>query len=178
MQQGISTLEILDTAVKVGIGALISGVSTYLVTRLQQKGEIEQERRTRQAQLLQGIAEQVEDINHVYLKYWALITDAIRRQKSGQSLSEEKQKEHDETKRELFHIFKELTNAEAKLMLIGEEKASHLVRDYGNQVALFKKTVVIDENPLPDDEIEQWKEKIFEYRKKLFAELSTIYKKT
>ena len=40
----MSYLEILDTAIKIGLGALISGVTTWKVTRLQHKNEDEKER--------------------------------------------------------------------------------------------------------------------------------------
>ena len=177
LQQGISNLEILDTAVKIGIGALISGVSTYFVTRLQQKGEIEKERGRRQAELLEGIAQQVEIINHIYLKYWAFTTDAIKRKRSKKPVSKDKQQEREDIKTELFHAFKELTNAEAKLMLIGETKALHLMRDYGESVANFRKVVNLDNENISEEEIQQWKDKIFEYRRQFFDELSKIYKK-
>lgn len=177
LQQGISSLDILDTAVKIGIGALISGLSTYFVTRLQQKGELEKERRSRQAELLQGIAEQVEIINHIYLKYWSFTTDAIKNKRLKKPINKDKQQERENVKSELFHAFKELTNAEAKLMLMGESKASHLMRDYGENVASFRKVVNTDNEEISEEEIQQWKDKIFELRKQFFDELSRIYKK-
>lgn len=178
IQQGISSLEILDTAVKVGIGALISGISTYLITKLQQKGDLEKERKERLSLLLQQVAEQIEETNHIYLKYWAVTSDAIRYVKAGEVISERKEKEREEIKSELFHTFKELTNAEAKLMLIGENNAAYLLREYGNLITDFRKTVVVAENPLSDSEIETKKDEIYSKRKLLFTELSEIYRRT
>lgn len=177
LQQGISTLEILDTAFKVGVGALISGFSTYFLTRLQQKGEIEKERRSRQAELLQGIAEQVENINHIYLKYWAFTLDAIKRKRSRKIINKDRQQEREDIKKELFHAFKELTNAEAKLMLMGETKASHLIRIYGEDVSSFRKVVNVDNENISEEEIQRWKDKVFEGRNQFFNEISKIYKK-
>ncbi|MFW1433713.1 hypothetical protein ACEV94_22605 [Vibrio parahaemolyticus] len=60
----ISYLEIIDTAVKIGLGALISGVTTWKVTKLQHKNDNEKLRRTHKLESLESVAEQVEIFSH------------------------------------------------------------------------------------------------------------------
>lgn len=48
----ITYMEILDTAVKIGLGALISGVTTWKITQLQHKNDDEKQRRTRKLESL------------------------------------------------------------------------------------------------------------------------------
>ncbi|MBX7134794.1 MAG: hypothetical protein K1X67_19165 [Fimbriimonadaceae bacterium] len=61
-------LEIIDTAVKVGLGAAISGATTYLVTMRAHKHEVRKELRKEQTELLKKGAAQFESsgalINH------------------------------------------------------------------------------------------------------------------
>lgn len=176
-QQGITMLEIIDTAVKVGLGALISGIATYFVSMAQQKGTTEQERRKRLAEILQEIAEQIENVNHVYLKYCALTTEALRCQRDGVIWVESRKNEREQVKGELFNVFKELTNAEAKAMLINETNISELIREYGEKVTEFRRLVVLNDNPITDDEIEKLKTDILNIRKSIFKTLSDAYKR-
>ena len=176
--QTLTTLEVIDTAVKVGLGAIISGLATYFVTRLQQKGLIEQEQRKRKAEIVQGVAEQIENINHAYLKYAALTRSALLRIENGVEWTEAQRGEREQVKTELFNSYRDLTNAEAKMMLIGEVRASELVREYGEKITKFRQIVAIKEQHPSDNEIEILKTDILNTRKQLFAALSTIYKHT
>ncbi|HEY6095700.1 MAG TPA: hypothetical protein VIU93_12185 [Gallionellaceae bacterium] len=48
----VTELEIIDTAVKVGLGAAISGVTTYLVTMRIHKHEVRKDLRKEKTELL------------------------------------------------------------------------------------------------------------------------------
>lgn len=63
-------LSIVDTAVKIGLGALISGVATYWVTKLNHENDIAKTKIKRQRELLEDIAGQTEEFSNAVLKYW------------------------------------------------------------------------------------------------------------
>ena len=67
----ITILQIIDTAVKIGLGALISGIAAYLVTKTTHREEARKLRSRRRSDLFEQVAEQVEEATHVALKYWA-----------------------------------------------------------------------------------------------------------
>ena len=58
-----SILDILDSAVKIGLGALISGVATYSVTRLRYSQEAKQKISTRKREIIEDAAEAIEKFN-------------------------------------------------------------------------------------------------------------------
>jgi phosphopantetheine adenylyltransferase len=73
-----SLIDVLDTAVKIGLGALISGISTYWITRQKDKSDSVKEYERRHRTILEQVAEETEQVNHVYLKYWALVVEWLR----------------------------------------------------------------------------------------------------
>jgi len=170
-----TTLEIIDTAVKIGLGAAITGLGTYLVTRLNHKHDRIKERSKRYFDTLEKTAEQIEDITHTSLRYWALVTEWVR---NGNHLLDHRQKELTETQHELFNSFKNLTVAEAKLLLIGENKAANMVRQYGTFLKEFRANYHIRRKDMTVEQLEGESATLIEKRKLLFDELAVSYKRT
>lgn len=71
-------IDVLDTAAKIGLGASISAIATYWHFKQRYKADSVKEYEKRHHSLLEQIAEQAEQLNHVYLKYWALIIKWVR----------------------------------------------------------------------------------------------------
>ena len=69
----VTPVEIIDTAVEIGLGALISGAAAYWIARLNHDREMEKERTRRRRELFESIAEQVERFTHATLKYYGLM---------------------------------------------------------------------------------------------------------
>jgi len=65
-------LDVIDTAVKVGLGAAISGVSAYWMARSKSRDDSRRERMVRHHDLLEKSAEQLENFSHIFFRYWAL----------------------------------------------------------------------------------------------------------
>lgn len=58
-----SLIDVLDSAVKIGIGALISGFATYSVTKLKYRQEVRKNIDTRRHEILEKAAENLETFN-------------------------------------------------------------------------------------------------------------------
>lgn len=54
-------LDIVDTAVKIGLGALISGLTTFIITRKNHSNELIKERREKKASALEFAIENIEE---------------------------------------------------------------------------------------------------------------------
>ncbi len=54
-------LEIIDSAVKIGLGALVSGIATYLVTRTNHRHELRKADREERRTLIRNISRVLED---------------------------------------------------------------------------------------------------------------------
>lgn len=169
-------LSIVDTAVKIGLGAAISGIATYSITRYKQKSDKELKQVQRKIDSLDIIAEQTEEFSHVCLNYWARILDWSRKKEKSKPISDSLEKELKAVRTELFNSYKTLASAESKLLLMGENKAAELLRFYGEQLTRFYSTVFIGNHNVPISDIEEWRVLILSERELVFNELSRIYK--
>ena len=168
-------IDVLDTAVKIGLGALISGVSTYWLTKQKEKSLSTKEYETRHRDILEKVTENVEVVNHAYLKYWALVVEWLRYKNNKNEWPANRQTELDKAKDELFHAFKSLTEAEAKLLLVNEKIAYKAIRDYAEEVIKFRRTYFIDNHEMTEDQINKNKGVIKEIREKFFEIVSESY---
>jgi len=168
-------IDVLDTAVKIGLGALISATATYLHSKYKDKADSAKEYEKRHRSLLEQVAEQAEQLNHVYLKYWALVIEWVRYNKNDKEWPEERRSELEVTKNELFVSFGALTSAESKLLLVGENKAYLKLRELGDAVVQFRRSFYVDKNSLTESELDKKKSEIRELREELYKLLSSTY---
>ena len=68
----MTLLEILDTAIKIGLGALITGIITYFNQKVNLKAQQNKENKEFNRNLLTKISSDIEEINHLILKIWAI----------------------------------------------------------------------------------------------------------
>ena len=168
-------IDVLDTAVKIGLGASISAIATYWHFKQRDKADSAKEYEKRHRSLLEQVAEQAEQLNHVYLKYWALVIEWVRYEKNGKDWPTDRRAELEETKTELFTSFGALTSAESKLLLVGEDEAYSKLRELGEAVVQFRRTCYVDKKSLTEEEIESKKVEIKKLREELYELLSSTY---
>jgi hypothetical protein len=171
----VTSLDIVDTAVKIGLGALISGVSTYFIARFNHKREQEKARVNRRRELIEGIAEQIEAFTKSSLTYWALTCERAEYERKGWEMPEQRLSLW--TTAYLEDVFPELANAEAKLLLIGEEMSQKLVRAYGDFVNEFRIRSCPDGKNLAieSEELTKFRTTLLGKREEVFRQLSIAY---
>ncbi|XKH01133.1 hypothetical protein LG325_13760 [Marinobacter nauticus] len=169
-------LDIVDTAVKIGLGAAISGIATYAVTRYKHVSDKSLEATQRKRDALSQVAEEVEEFSHISLNYWARILDWTRKRANGKSPNETQEQELRLVRTELFNSYKVLASAESKLLLMGEQEAQDLVRKYGEELTKFYSKAFVGDHGMSIDEIQGWREVILSGRIKVFNELSRVFK--
>lgn len=172
----ITSLEIVDTAVKVGLGACISAVSSYALAQANHQREAGKERTQRRRELLESVAEQTEAFSHSALRYWALMAEWTRYQIRGKEIPEERLQMAEETRSELFDAFRNLSSAEAKLLLLGEGDAQALLRDYGEAVVVMARDAYVGRKGLTEERMLQHRAEFLQNRKALFTKLSEVYR--
>lgn len=172
----VTALEIIDSAVKIGLGALIASVSAYYLAMSQHSRELQKEKIRREFDLLKQISEQVEQFTHTALKYWALIGEWARSERIGATLPEARTSLLLSVTDELFASFKEMTYAEATLSLLGYKKAQALARAYGEIVRDFRSTANRLVGPLTEEQSQEWRGRILHARENLFDELGVCYR--
>lgn len=169
-------LEVIDTAVKVGLGALISGFSAYWMAKSKSRDDLRRERLIRHHGLLEQSAEQIENFSHVVLRYWALIVEFVRNKEKKIEPQSDRVEEIAKTKAEVFNAFSDLTSAESKLLLLGHTEAQKLLRNFGDLAKHVRRYAWEGNKTLSEEQMEEFRSQLLDAREKLFNELSRIYR--
>jgi hypothetical protein len=173
----ITALDIVDSAVKIGLGALISGVATYWLTKLNHDKTIEKERAQRKSDLLEAIAEQVAHFDQLALDYWEKVANWLAFSPQTEAMSDTLSTELSELERRIKEGYKELKSAETKLSLLGELKSQRLVREYGLFVKIYRHEI-IERRKLSVGELDLYKKQLREKLEAFLTELSNSYLRT
>ncbi|WP_201288124.1 hypothetical protein [Psychromonas sp. L1A2] len=169
-------IEVADTAVKIGLGGLITLVGTFFIAKLNHKHEYKKDRQKRFHDALELVSEQIEEMTHVSLRYWAFVTEWVRNNQKDLGLTDKRQQELDKTKIELFDQFKNLTVAESKLLLLGLKVPSQLLRDYGVFLKEMRRDYYDGKKSITEKQMEEVRTTLLAKRESLFQSLSSSYK--
>ena len=167
-------IEVVDSAVKIGLGALITGIIAFVLSTTQHRNDRKKAKVAREFEMLKEVAEKAENFNQTALKYWSLSSDWRRRLAIDNSL--EKPIELSIAQNDFFDSFKELTKAESLLLLFGYSNASLKVREYGESIIGFYNRVKNIDLPFNSNDAANYRKSMIEKRTELFKILHEIYK--
>ena len=166
----LTALQIIDTAVKVGLGALISGFATFFVTRASHKEQRRREHSDRKSDLLEGVARQVETATHLALDHWTFVAALKEKDVSDQLVSKLL-----ESRSHLRESFKELSSAEGVLLLLGQNEAQTLLREYGEFMGEYVFNLVPKLDSMEAEQVRSVRLDLLQKRRDFFAALSGAY---
>lgn len=169
-------IEIVDTAVKIGFGAAVTGIATFVNNRHSHTRSMEKERYAKNAEMLESITLCIEEATHSLLKHWAHIVDWARIIERGDEPTPKKIKLIAEYRTELFHLFKGLTNSEGRLLLLGYTNQQKSLREYGQLISDYNRYASVHNDQTKVTELEAWRQKILDAREKLYTSLNSAYR--
>lgn len=171
-------LEIIDTSVKIGLGGVITLAGTFIISKMNHKHEINKDKARRYYDSLESVSQQIEEMTHVSLRYWALVIEWARNNEQKKiGLTEKRQEELKKTKTDLFDQFKNLTIAESKLILLGLTNSSLLLRDYGDYLKEMRRSYYDGKHCLEEKEMDDVRKNLLIKREALFKSLASDYQK-
>jgi hypothetical protein len=127
----VTPIEVLDSAVKIGLGALIGGVVSYMVARL----NLEKDRSVRRREILEAIVEQVEKASETFM------SESVPFSERDAGFTE---------------FLKQIPGIEAKLLLLGDKRSLRALRDYREAYESLQKEA--KDNKEGTDNPAYWKE--------------------
>ena len=169
-------IEIADTAIKIGLGAAISGVSAFLINRQTHNKNLEKENYSRNKETLESVTLSIEELTHALLKYWSYILEWAKNNEKGVQASKEKTDSIIELRGDVFNLFKGLTNSEGRLLLIGCVEQQKKLREYGSLISEFYRYASRNNEKMQSSEIEVWRTNILEAREQLYSSLNKSYR--
>jgi|GEM_PF-5066307 len=172
----ITPIDVVDSAVKIGLGAAISGFATYWLAKTSHDNTVRKERAQRKRDMLEAIAQQVATYEEVLRQHWRAAINWIQFEPAAEPMSEAKHVEFASLVNECFDVRKEMTSAEAKLLLLGEIKCQALLKDYQASAVIFR-TELIANREVTVDELREYEQHLKLKREAFFAELSEVYRR-
>jgi len=133
-------LELLDTSLKVALGALIAGVTAWWVMRRNAIVGSRSPQEDRRLSLLEEVSSQVGQVTHIFAKYSSLAAESVQ---FGERWPQARKQELDTVSADLVREFKCLADAESKLLMLGEKNLERSLRLYGSQIAVFRRQVYV-----------------------------------
>ncbi len=166
----IAIWPIIDTSVKVSLGAIIAGLCLWLnYRRFPQSSESKPNRRM---EILEGISSDVGCVNHVFAQYSSLAIESTR---FGSRWPQARKEELARVNCELVREFKKMAEAEAKLLMLGEKALEKTLRLYGSRIAQFRKQVYVGRQDITEQDIVKIKQDIMTLREQFYDILSHKY---
>ncbi|WP_347333028.1 hypothetical protein [Marinimicrobium locisalis] len=171
-----TVIEVVDTAIKIGLGGIIGFVSTYTVTRLNHTHDANKERSKRHFDAIEQVAAHIEEFSHVALKYWALVVECVRVENDGKEWPKERAEQLNIVKAEYFSEAKNVTVAESKLLLLGLNAASEKLGNYTEFLKVLRRKYYVGKHGLTEEVMDNVREELLSLRQEFFNELSKAYK--
>lgn len=169
-------VEIADTAVKIGLGAIITGTSAYILARHSHLKSIEKEYLFKHREVMESVTLDIEEMTHVLLKYWSFILEWARNKDRGIENSKDKSDQIKSLRSEVFSLFKGLSSAEGRLLLLGCKEQQMCLREYGEKISEFYRYASRNNDEMDCSVLEEWRSKLLANRENLYSSLSKAYK--
>ncbi|GAA0548645.1 hypothetical protein GCM10009098_15310 [Rheinheimera aquimaris] len=170
---------VVDTAVKIGLGALISGIAAYQVTRLKNQHESEKSKSTVIKDLILEAAKSADEYFDYTYRYFSKL-DGIRISSEKFEFTDDDWKEAEKI---INEIDSELTvartnyyNAQSKLELLGLSQQAELLSTYSSGAEKLRKFYFADGRSVPTKEfLGEWCKKYVPIKKEFRESLSESF---
>lgn len=167
-------LALADSAIKIGLGATITGVATYYNSKLNHNQAKEKDRLSRKRELLENVADSVEVFSRRLRDYIALMSDWRDFDDPEKELPGHRKK-IEKCQQEFYDGFHELTSAECKLLLVEEIPSRDQVRAYGECAQELYMNIHIDGEKAEEEVFKDIKRRLKKHYEGAFDEMSKAY---
>jgi len=124
--------EVVDSAVKIGLGAIVGGAFSLGVARLAHRHELSKLSIQRRWDLLQQVQLEITTFAAAVSEFWANLRNAVYLRDKGTSLTDSEQRELEELERKVFSGFSSIATPSSKLLLLGEKEANTALGEFRN----------------------------------------------
>mgnify|MGYP003604416092 FL=1 len=165
----MTLLEILDTSIKIGLGALITGVIAYFNQKANISASMIKDNLQFNRNLLTSISADIEEINHLILKMWSIFENETKKTPVDQTKILERL---DPLRKSLFNDFRLLSKNEGLLLLHGYTEQQEKLRFYGELLGKFNSYTLFKSDSVDIQKTSEYRIKILAARKELYQSLN------
>ena len=171
-------IDIADTALKIGLGALISGVSTYKVSSLNHKKEVEKALIEKKINILEEISESAETYFYFCTSLYNGVGGMQRNAKNvGEQLTEPQRKKLADKHLRLEEALEHRNKAISKIKILSIPEAEKALMDHNKVLSAFRSLVVFDGIMPTAEFLEESREQYLLHKDKFYSALSAYMAK-
>lgn len=167
--------EVADSAVKIGLGALVGGGFSLALARLTQRHEFRKLALERRWTLLQQVQLEVTDFSVAISAFWASTRNAAYRRDASQPLSAVEQRELKELENKAFAAFGALATPRSKLLLLGEKDADAALGKYRESCDAFFRVAELSNPKSTQEQLDALRADMLDKRTAAYDAISTAY---
>ena len=172
-------IDIVDTAVKIGLGGLISGVATYYVTQLKHKNEDSTSRKQVFRELmLEAVKYADEYFDYIYGYYSVL--GGFKNAANKKNLSDDDWKEIysilEEREGNLEQIRSSIYAAHSRFQLLGLKEPPELLSTFHKGESELREVIKKRDKVLPDEQFfTDWESKYVPIKEQFYKSTSNVF---
>lgn len=170
-------IDVADSAVKIGLGALLGGGFAIWKAHLSDSSEAKRSFLKKKREMIEKVLEEIDAFFASATVYWARLADAVFKRKEDKQLTSEEAHELKNLEQQLFDNFKNLGFSSSRLVLIGEDEVEKTLREFSDTVEEFFKIGTIDDPNCTEEILQSHKKSIQASRQKLFYALRIAYRR-
>lgn len=137
-------IDVADTTVKIGLGAIIGGLTSVWLARINNKHTNRTVNQHSRRKIIESVVELLDTFTQSVTVYWADRTNAAYRIENGHSLSDSQKNSLKQQEKKLFDDFVIVNTCKSKLLLIQAKDSVDKLIVYRDLVDNFYKTSSID----------------------------------
>lgn len=168
-------IDIVDTAVKVGLGAAISGIATYSITHLNHTADNAKELSKRRIEFITFSIEKLEIYFEAFNRCYARLDGILKHGTPPGEFPKALYGGYVELDKQLLEARKTRAIALSRLRLIGEIEATKQVGRIGIFESKFREKTIFNEQLLTSQELKAFGKEIREIRDSLYELLASAF---
>ena len=172
----VTALQVVDTAVKIGLGAAIAGASAIIVARHNHSHELRSLRYQRRLNTIENVADAANKHFAVLDTFLGAVSVAYDHIPSaGSAFTEDYRKFLEKADNHFMASMFQFKESVARLRLIGETEAYKAITGYMNVAAKFRNELIVDERTPDKASYDAMVSDFMSSRKLIYKTLSACY---
>ncbi|HKP76334.1 MAG TPA: hypothetical protein VJT67_12475 [Longimicrobiaceae bacterium] len=167
-----------DSAVKIGLGALIGGLFGYHNAKLGYERDATKEYAKSRRDLLSQAVQQLNGFSQCHAAYWAQLYTILDKRRDNEPVTDAELGSLRSAEDVLQEAFKDFANIESHFLLAHEEGLYNEFRSYAEAADEFFKNAHLDSAELTAELMDRYKKDFKEKRRQLLFKIGEAYRHT
>ena len=134
----------VDTAVKIGLGAILTSISAYTISSLNHKKEIQKGIINKKVKMIEDLSEHIEKYFYYTTKFYNVMKGMqLSSGCSGQPLSPEQRKRAQNVEHEFKDVLEYRNKAASRIKILSISPAENALKEYHACISDFREQVLL-----------------------------------